>query len=558
MPRSVGKALLFALLALLTLGGQPESQLDTARALLTGERKDPEQARRLLLDFVRRPAAEVGADPLAYACVYLGYIEDRAGRRQPAVEWFRKALEFDGAGQGILAVARHGPEQPVTWIRHLDEPAAAPVPRPPPVAETRRPARAYVTTNPPASMALARNLSERDRRENFEALWSALDTTYACFGLKGIDWREVGSRFRARLDTVHGDEPFYDLLFQLVNELKDTHSWLQNYRPQPLPEVPGLSLDLFGQKPFVVWVGRGSPADHGGVVPGWEVLSVDGVPSAQKMEELRPRLKALSSERAYRREAARHLLAAAAPVPATLEVRAPDGSARTVTLPRGPANAPRPPARAVAFELTRQRFVHFGRHPSGFGYIRIESFNGREEIVAEFDRALEAMRQTPALLLDIRDNPGGFGQPRIVGRLLSKRAQTGISYVKNGPAHSALEKRAHHLDPAGPWQYKRPIALLVNDGTGSAADLFACELRSAGRVLTVGTATHGNLSGVAAFVVLPCGLIVRVSNGYLADSHNRPIEGAGNVPDVVVEPAVEDFLAGRDPVLDRAVAALRK
>jgi carboxyl-terminal processing protease len=216
------------------------------------------------------------------------------------------------------------------------------------------------------------------------------------------------------------------------------------------------------------------------------------------------------------------------------------------------------PARPTDIELTRQRFVHFGSHSSGLGYIRIESFNGRDEIADEFDRALAALRETPGLLLDIRDNTGGYGQPRIVGRLLRERTVVTIAYLKSGSRHSDLERRPDFLGPTGPWQYARPIALLVNDVTGSAADLFACELRSAGRVLTVGTTTHGNLSGVAKHVVLPCGLIVRVSNGYLADSGDRPIEGAGNIPDIVVEPTIEDFLAGRDPVIDRAVAALQK
>jgi C-terminal processing protease CtpA/Prc len=557
MPRPVGKLVLAALLSLLTLGGQPEAELQTARVLLTGARKDPEKARRVLLELVRRPAAEAGADTLAYACVYLGYIEDRSGDRQRAVEWFRKALALEGAGQGILSVARRGVEQPVTWIRHLDEGAAPPAVLPTPAAETPRPARAYVTTQPPAAMALARNLSDRERRESFEALWSALDTNYACFRLKGIDWRDTGRRFRARLENVQSDEAFYDLLFQLVNELKDTHSWLQNYHPRPLPEVPGMALDVFGQRPYVIWVGRGSAADAAGVVPGWEVLSVDGLAVADKMEELRPRLRAMSSERAYRREAGRHLLASAAPAPAILELRTPEGVTRTVTLARGPASRPRAPAWPPGIELTRQRFVHFGRHPSGLGYILIESFNGRGEIADEFDRAIAALRDTSALLLDIRDNPGGYGQPRIVGRLLTKRTLVGIANLKNGPGHSDLKKHPDYLGPSGPWQYKRPIALLVNDVTGSAADLFACELRSAGRVLTVGSTTHGNLSGVATYVVLPCGLIVRVSNGYLSDSRGRPIEGAGNIPDIAVEPTIEDFLAGRDPVIDRAIAALR-
>jgi C-terminal processing protease CtpA/Prc len=137
-------------------------------------------------------------------------------------------------------------------------------------------------------------------------------------------------------------------------------------------------------------------------------------------------------------------------------------------------------------------------------------------------------------------------------------AITSIEHIKDGPRHGDLARHESHLGPAGQWQYKGRIALLVNDVTGSAADLFACELRSAGRVITVGSTTHGNLSGVAKFVVLPCGLIVRVSNGYVSDGRDRPIEGRGNVPDVVVELTVADFLAGRDPVLERSVGVILK
>jgi carboxyl-terminal processing protease len=113
-----------------------------------------------------------------------------------------------------------------------------------------------------------------------------------------------------------------------------------------------------------------------------------------------------------------------------------------------------------------------------------------------------------------------------------------------------------YIAPSGSWQYARPVALLVNDVTGSAADLFACELRRSGRVITVGTTTHGNLSGIAIYGVLPCGLIVRISNGYISDAKDRPIEVNGNVPDVIVEPTIQAFLAGKDLVLDRAVELL--
>jgi C-terminal processing protease CtpA/Prc len=77
-------------------------------------------------------------------------------------------------------------------------------------------------------------------------------------------------------------------------------------------------------------------------------------------------------------------------------------------------------------------------------------------------------------------------------------------------------------------------------------------------VVTVGSTTHGNLSGVAAYAVLPCGLVVRISNGYICDAGGKPIEGNGNAPDVIVAPTISDFLAGRDPVLEKAVALVRE
>ncbi len=94
--------------------------------------------------------------------------------------------------------------------------------------------------------------------------------------------------------------------------------------------------------------------------------------------------------------------------------------------------------------------------------------------------------------------------------------------------------------------------------TGSAADLFACYLRSAKRVVIVGSTTHGNLAGVAAYAVLPCGLIVRISNGYICDATGQPIEGRGNEPDVTVTPTINDLLAYKDPVLESSVRVLRE
>ena len=416
------------------------------------------------------------------------------------------------------------------------------------------PGKGYVTHGPaPTGLEPAQMLSAKEQRENFDFLCQAIDETYADFELKSIDWGEVCRRYQKRLEPAASADQFYRLLFQLVNELKDTHSWLDNYHPALPTSGPGLTVDLFEGKPYIVAVNADSEAARLGAKPGSEVLEVDGLSVEDKIEQLRLGLRACSSERAFRREACRYLLAGERDTTVDLKLRLPDGRAQTFAL-RRTAGVSDPPRQLCAFDLKQERFVQFGRHPSGLGYIRITSFDGHEEVAQEFDQALEALRTAPGLILDIRDNPGGYGQERIVGRLLQQPTLCAISFIKNGPGHGALKRKDDILEPTGPWQYSGPIVLLVNDSTGSAADLFACYLRSAKRVVTVGSTTHGNLSGVAAFAVLPCGLVVRISNGYICDAGGKPIEGNGNAPDVIVAPTISDFLAGRDPVLEKAVA----
>jgi carboxyl-terminal processing protease len=533
-----------------------EMKLQQAREALQGAPKDEAQARKLLLEIVEQHKDALDATELCHAYVYLGYIEDRAGNRDQAIPWYHKALGIKEANQWIRECASFGLKRPLTWIRHLDEDTAAPSPSKPPV-KTLDLGKAYVTTEqPPAGLALARELSLAERQENFDLLWEAIDQTYADFELKAINWPEVRRRYQARLDQAATTDAFYLLLFQLVNELKDTHSWLQNYSPPRPMHGPGLSVGLFEERPFVEAVEPDSEAAGMGVKPGAEVVEVDGVAVEEKLAWLRSYVPGRSSERAFRSEACRYLLAGEKGTTVAVRLRASDGRTTNTFALKRSFGLGRPGARSCPFELTRQRFVHFGRHPSGLGYIRIESFNGRGEVAAEFDRALEALRNTPGLILDIRDNQGGFGQPRIVARLLQQSALVSISYTKDGPGHKDLHRSEQRLEPGGPWQFTGRVALLVNDVTGSAADLFACWLRSAGRVVTVGSTTHGNLSGVAAFAVLPCGLVARISNGYVCDAKDRPIEGQGNEPDVRVSPTIADVLNGKDPVLDKAVSLL--
>lgn len=157
-----------------------------------------------------------------------------------------------------------------------------------------------------------------------------------------------------------------------------------------------------------------------------------------------------------------------------------------------------------------------------------------------------------SLVLDLRGNPGGVGAMAIpVARMV----------LRESGSLGKLQFRdfAQEFNVTGEAQaFAGPIALLVDEGTASTSEIFAAGLRDLGRVQIVG----GRASAGAA---LPS-LIERLENGallqYVVGDYHTPkgtvAEGDGVLPDLVVPETRADFVAGRDPVLDAAVASLTR
>ncbi len=59
---------------------------------------------------------------------------------------------------------------------------------------------------------------------NFELLWNTLDTKYALFEQKNIDWDSVYNIYRARINNDMNDEELFPVLNDLLMELKDGHT----------------------------------------------------------------------------------------------------------------------------------------------------------------------------------------------------------------------------------------------------------------------------------------------------------------------------------------------
>ena len=522
-------------------GLEVESILRQASAALQGRGKDAAKARRLLSEITENGMGAISAHDLCCVYVYLGYMADRRGLREEAISSYEKAAEITDAG-AIAEVAKEGLERPVTWIKELDKGAA-----PPPYV-------LWPWDGHDPICRLPETLSREERIHNFEVLAQAIDQTYAHFEVKHIDWAEVVSRYRPRVEAEQTVEEFHELLSDLVCELRDGHSYVFPYPHLTYRQGPWLAVERFGEGAYVTWVPEGSEAERKGVETGSEIVEIDGMTVRERLEQRRPHGR--SSEHEFRCSHTKSILSGRENTAARVKLVTPEGRITEVTLARDNSAATRAP-RTYPFEVSTSAWGAHGRHPTGLGYIHLTRASGARNWL---DMALAELRDTPGLIFDLRGNPGGFGSfsGYVVGRFLTERTRVSVWFRKHGPGRGDLHRIEAYLAPGGKWQYRQPLALLINNGTFSGAEDTSCFLRSAGRVTAIGSSTAGQAGVWSGIALLPCGISVRISMSYACDGDGVPIEGTGNPPDIQVEPTIQDFLAGRDPVIEKAVEVLQK
>lgn len=218
--------------------------------------------------------------------------------------------------------------------------------------------------------------------------------------------------------------------------------------------------------------------------------------------------------------------------------------------------------------LVEQYYLHFGGLQRGgityamfqdsVGYLRYPSFAypvGENTL----DWALMLLGDCHGLIIDIRDNGGGniSEVETFVRRFIDRRITAGYIQHKTGPGHNDFsEPFAFYYDPADSYRisWRKPVVLLTNRSTFSAANNFASIMASLPQVTLVGDRTGGG-SGMPFSSEIPCGWSIRFSSSPVYDPEMRLTEN-GVEPDIHVDLDPEAALQGRDTMLDRAIQYL--
>jgi carboxyl-terminal processing protease len=349
------------------------------------------------------------------------------------------------------------------------------------------------------------------------------------------EYQELFAPFWETWDIIHEDyvdQPVNDLELMrgaiegMLNALGDRHTSYMS--PEEFEQANeslegeyegiGAWVDITGDYVEIISPMKGSPADEVGLQPKDKVIGVNG-------EDVTGIPGDLVLDR----------------------ILGPAGTDVTLTIQRG----------SETFEVTITRgnivvpTVESEMLKDNLAYIALYTYgeNTTEQLRASLTDLLE--QDPEGLILDLRDNGGGYLNTAI--QVVSEFIGEGVvMYEEYGDG----ETYTYEAIPGG-LATEIPLVVLVNGGTASASEITAGAIQDYGRAPLVGTTTYGKGS-VQTWIELEDNAGgVRVTIARWLTPDGRQISGEGLEPEYVVEMTQEDYEAGRDPQLDKAIEVLK-
>jgi tricorn protease len=356
--------------------------------------------------------------------------------------------------------------------------------------------------------------------------------------MSGLDWQEVYRRYWPLLSRVATRREFSDLIWEMQGELGTSHAYEMagDYPPEPDYDQGLLGADLrydAGSDSYeVTHIVRGDPWDESAssplARPGIDVRTGD-------------RLIAIGGRKVGRLASPGELLVNLAKEEVVLTFARPgEAEPRSITVKTLSNDGPARYREWV--EATRQ---HVHEATGGrVGYVHVPDMGPKG--YAEFHRGYLTEFEREGLIVDVRHNGGGHVSPLLLEKLARRRLGYDV-------------QRWGQPEPYPPESVPGPLVALTNESSGSDGDLFSHAFKLMGLGPLIGTRTWGGVIGISPHHLLADGgVTTQPEYSFWFKDVGWGVENYGTDPDIEVEIAPQDYVAGRDPQLERAIQEIQR
>ncbi|MBC8043405.1 MAG: hypothetical protein IAF08_08155 [Rhizobacter sp.] len=417
---------------------------------------------------------------------------------------------------------------------------------------SKRSALMHTATSKPDSAYAATPYPDRGYRLLAAAhIWTVINYFFPYKDLIGEDWNEVLRTFIPKVLEAKDATAYHLGVAEMVSHIYDTHGFIRSkiltaYYGQ---SKPPFSTRIVENMPMVDNIFDSAAA--AGIHIGDLLLKVDNETAQARLKRLETYIAASTSpRRTY--SANFRLLTGNDSSFSTFTLQSASGTVkdfRLQRLKRYSSNFTPPPSDTL-------KLLAGGN----IGYVNLELLP-----VSQVDVMFEKFKDTKAIVFDMRGYPQGTAWP-IAPRLTPReRVAAAQFYRKNvtDPDRDDVSETpdktifyfTQYLPKTDKPRYTGKTVMLIDERTQSQAEHTGLFFEAANGTKFIGSPTSGANGDVTNFNV-PGGITISFSGQGVRHSDGRQLQRVGLQPDVFVRPTLAGLRAGKDEVLDAAIAYL--
>jgi C-terminal processing protease CtpA/Prc len=371
-----------------------------------------------------------------------------------------------------------------------------------------------------------------ERKAAFAQFWRGFNSGFYDPNMHGRDWGAIRRRYEPLLSSVGHPSEFAVVLNMMTGELESSHSEISGSGTPggaagQSAAHPGFAIDWSyagpGLKVLEVPYNAPGSFDKTRISAGEIVLQINGVDVSSNVALYRDVLMGQNGR------------------DMTFLVSA-DGTrtnAREVKYRALSSGA----FRSIYYDnqiLERRKYVE-EKSGGKLSYVHIAGMGGGN--LTTFNREFwEFALGREGVIIDVRDNGGG------------NIADSLVDMIERRP-HAYYQSRDGVVATAPGRDVTLEMVVMHNETSYSNAEMFPSAMKSRGLATLIGVTTPGYVIWTSGFRLVD-GTNARMPNSASFRLDGTPMENMGQSPDITVDITREEYLSGKDPQLDRAIAVL--
>jgi C-terminal processing protease CtpA/Prc len=333
-------------------------------------------------------------------------------------------------------------------------------------------------------------------QKDYSEFWKNVQENYAYTKEQNLDFNKLQRFYQPKADSIKNNTEFIGFLEILINEFYNGHISLNTNLSNSNRIIPSGS-DIYVEKIETNFSGykikdvrKDSRAEKCGLTPDFIISKFNDKPVEEQLKKFLPGSKNNYSKEMY--QYAVNMLFAGT-----------RNTKRKITVIQEGIEKNYFPD-DIELKDEQSKKVEFKIIQNNKGYIKFNNSLGDDEVMKEFDIALDSLFNTSGLIVDLSETPGG-GNSTIARFIMSRFIKKDLPYQKHILAYDEINygvKRSwvEYVSPRNSI-YTNPLVIIVGYWTGSMGEGMAIGFDSMKRAKIIGTKMAGLIGAVEEFTL---------------------------------------------------------